>query len=457
MAMPVYSAHAHGYHNEDGAHASQRADIGRAAVSSNALAVFFMGMSSHPNAARALLPVFALFIFAGSRLLAQQPSPATAFVPQVTIVADLAATQAAVPVVRVAQARPAATVEAIPEVTAALPTETIAAAPAAATAVPVTPEPPAAAVPSAPALPASALIEGVVHQQQTWNNCGPANISMLLQLYGRTETQRDAARVLKPVRDDKNVSPNEMVAYAQLLGFRARWIAGADIELIKAFVANGLPVIAESWYIPEPNDEMGHYELVHGYEGDTLIVDDSYEGPNKKVAAREWDALWKVFNRTLIVVWREDQDELARSLLGERWDERRMHELALAAARTETELDPNDKFAWFNIGTSLLALGDPPGATTAFDKADSLKLPWRMLWYQHGIYEAHFLAGNHEQVIKLANRSLKATGDLEESYYWRGRAQQALGRKAEAQRDFGIAAKLNPSYAAAVEALKTSR
>lgn len=418
-------------------------------------------MSSHPNAARALLPVFALLIFAGSRLIAQQPLPATAFVPQVTIVADLAATQAAVPVVRAARAQDDATVEASPTVmtelpaavTTAVPTET---APTVSTATPgaiATPEPPAAPA----ALPASALIEGIVHQQQTWNNCGPANISMLLQLYGRTETQRDAARVLKPVRDDKNVSPNEMVAYAQLMGFRARWITGADIALIKAFVANGLPVIAESWYIPHPNDEMGHYELIHGYDGDMLLVDDSYEGANQKLDAREWDGLWKVFNRTLIVVWSEEQDALVQALLGERWDEKRMHELALAAARAETEIDPNDKFAWFNIGTNLLALGDPAGATTAYDKADSLKLPWRMLWYQHGIYEAHFLAGNHEQVLKLANRSLKATGDLEESYYWRGRAQLALGHKAEARRDFGIAAKLNPNYAAAVEALKANK
>jgi tetratricopeptide (TPR) repeat protein len=306
----------------------------------------------------------------------------------------------------------------------------------------------------APERPERVVLEGILHQQQTWNNCGPANLSMLLTYLGSPEKQRDAARFLKPMRDDKNVSPNEMVAYAEQKGFRARWIVGADLSLLRGFVAAGIPVIAESWYIPHPNDEMGHYELVHGYDGGTLIVDDSYEGPNQQLNADEWDALWKVFNRTLIVVWKPEQDAQVAALLGERNDPKRMVALALEAAKREVEANPNDKFAWFNIGTNLLTLGDPAGATTAFEKAESLKLPWRMLWYQHGPYEAFYLTGNYDQVLKLANRSLKAVGDLEESYYWRGRALAGLGKKSEARRDYATALKLNANYAAAAAALK---
>lgn len=404
------------------------------------------------NAARALVPVFALLIVGAARFATQTPTRASevdAPRPTVRILATLAptdvpATVAAAGAAAVALAAPAPTAQ---------PAQPTAAAPAVAPVVPAPTAQPAQPTAVPAALPPKALIEGIVHQQQTWNNCGPANLSMLLQHFGRSETQRDTAKVLKPVRDDKNVSPNEMVAYAQALGFRARWVTGGDLQLIRAFVAAGVPVIAESWFIPEPNDEMGHYELIHGYDGADFIADDSYKGANQRFDAAEWDKLWKVFNRTLVVVWRTDQDAQVKAILGERWDEARMQTLALETARREIERDPADKFAWFNLGTNLLVTGDPAAATTAFDKADALKLPWRMLWYQHGPYEANLLAGNNAQVIALTTRSLKGTGDLEESYYWRARAYAALGKKIEARRDFATALKLNPRYEAAKRAL----
>ncbi len=405
-------------------------------------------MPTSNNAARTLLPVFALLVIAGTRAATNRPLKAESApkpAPRVTYIATAAPKPATLaPPVEPARA---ARVDAIDAVAAPAPTAALAP-----TLEPTSAPAPAPAV--VPALPASALIDGIVHQQQTWNNCGPANLSMLLQHFGRAETQRDAAKFLKPVREDKNVSPNEMVAYAQSLGFRARWVTGGDLNLIRGFVAAGIPVIVESWFIPHENDEMGHYELIHGFDGDQFISDDSYLGANQRLNATELDGLWKVFNRTLIVVWREDQEPQVRALLGERWDEPRMHKLALETARREVAADPGDKFAWFNIGTNLLALGDPAGATTAFEKADALKLPWRMLWYQHGPFEANFLAGNYERVIKIANKALKSTGDLEESYYWRGKALLASGKAADARRDFGIAIKLNVNYIAAVEALK---
>lgn len=395
--------------------------------------------------------MFALLVFAGTRVFSADRSAAT-YVGAVTIVPT--ATRAPAPAGTAANLT-AAVASASSTPVQRQPSGSAAAPDIAATQVAA---PTAAATTQAEAtqvgVPVRAMIEGVVHQQQTWNNCGPANMSMLLQHFGETGTQREAARFLKPVRDDKNVSPDEMVAYAQSLGYRARWIVGADVQLIKAFVSNGLPVIAESWYIPHPNDEMGHYELIHGYDGDTLIADDSYEGAGRRLDAVAWDELWRVFNRTLIVVWKPEQEALVQRLLGPLWDEAAMHKRAFEIARNDVELDPNDKFGWFNMGSGLLALGDAAGATTAFDKADSLKLPWRMLWYQHGIYEAHYAAGNYDQVIKLATRSLKATGDLEESYYWRGMALLAKGKKFDAKRDFAVAVKLNPNYHAAIEALK---
>ncbi len=337
---------------------------------------------------------------------------------------------------------PAAAFLSEPETASALPPES-----AASIAPSLTPTPPF------PLPGPSALLAGVRHEQQTWNNCGPATVSMLLSYFGRVETQRQAARFLKPDREDKNVSPDELIAYAQSLGFEARVIVGGDLNLIRTFVANGLPVIVETWFIPEPNDEMGHYQLVIGYDEDELIFYDSYQGPDVRAPVAQFDPLWKVFNRTLVIAYSTPISPLVEAILGERADERVMYERALAQAQAEAAADPRDKFAWFNIGTNLLALGDAAGAADAFDEARALELPWRMMWYQFGPYAAYFEQGRYADVIELANTTLRRVKNLEESLYWRGRALAAIGNLKTAHADFKAALRFNPHYAAAREAL----
>ena len=202
---------------------------------------------------------------------------------------------------------------------------------------------------------------------------------MLMSYFNYTDTQQVIGAAIKPYKDDKNVGPDELLSYAQSAGLKARIIVGGDIDMLKRLVAHDFPVIVESWFIPEPGDEMGHYQLVVGYEGDTLSFFDSYHGPNIQHSVAEFDGLWRVFNRLALVVWRADQEEQMRGLLGERWDETRMNALALVDAQREVQANPRDKFAWFNIGSTLLRQGDSAGATQAYDSAIALNLPWRMM------------------------------------------------------------------------------
>ena len=128
------------------------------------------------------------------------------------------------------------------------------------------------------ALPVSAQLGRIRHQQQTWNNCGPATLSMLMSYFNYMDTQQVIGAAIKPYKDDKNVGPDELLSYAQSAGLKARIIVGGDIDMLKRLVAHDFPVIVESWFIPEPGDEMGHYQLVVGYEGETLSFFDSYHG-----------------------------------------------------------------------------------------------------------------------------------------------------------------------------------
>ncbi|MCW1971096.1 MAG: C39 family peptidase [Anaerolineae bacterium] len=307
--------------------------------------------------------------------------------------------------------------------------------------------------PATVSLPASFRIPTVRHESQSMNNCGPATVAMQLSTFGRKETQYQTQTYLRPDKDDRNVSPNEMAAYAQTLGFRSKAIVGGTIPLLKQLLLAGMSPVVETWFIPHVNDEMGHYRLLIGYEGDTLIFHDSYNGPNIRIKEAEFDQLWKVFNRVAVVTWTRIQEESAVAILQSYLDDNAMTAHALSVARAEAAANPQDKFAWFNVGTNLLTLGDTAGAVQAYNRARRLNLPWRMLWYQFGPYEAYLAEKQYDEVIKLANATLTIVTNLEESYYWRGRAYSGLGNTEAARRDYATAVRLNANFAPAKKAL----
>src|SRR5258708_1340984 len=72
---------------------------------------------------------------------------------------------------------------------------------------------------------------------QGWNNCGPANLTQALQYYGWTGGQDEAANWLKPNREDKNVSPWQMVEYVRTqTGLKAIQRVGGNLNLVKRLV-----------------------------------------------------------------------------------------------------------------------------------------------------------------------------------------------------------------------------
>jgi tetratricopeptide (TPR) repeat protein len=82
-----------------------------------------------------------------------------------------------------------------------------------------------------------------------------------------------------------------------------------------------------------------------------------------------------------------------------------------------------------------------------FDEAFRLGLPFRMLWYQFGPYEAYYHVGRYRDVITLADDTAESTEEVEETNMWRGLAYAALGRTADALEQFEIALRFNPNNA----------
>ena len=311
--------------------------------------------------------------------------------------------------------------------------------------------------PPVAALPPTALLVGVRHEYQGWNNCAPSSLGMVLSYFGRAEAQAQIAPVLKPDPSDKNVSPHEFAAYAQTIGYRARVGVGGDIDLLKRLLAAGLPVIVEIWLELEPDDGMGHYRVLLGYDdgSETFTAHDSYVGPNLSMSYAALDDVWRVFNRTFVVIYPQASEAGVTEMLEENLVATDMWQRALATAEEEIAQDRNDAYAWFNLGTSALNLGDTQQAAQAFDWARQLGLPWRMLWYQFGPFEAYLAQGRYQDVIALATTNLERAS-VEEWLFWRGRAREMTGDVAGAREDYQAAIRLNANYAAAIAALENS-
>jgi hypothetical protein len=338
------------------------------------------------------------------------------------------------------------------------------------TLLPATPSPvPSSAASQGLPLRNEVALAGVRHAWQTWNNCGPATLAMNLSFYGSSLDQAAVGAALRPFEDDKNVSPDEMAVYAQAQGFYAQVRVNGDAETLRQLLSNGFPVLIETWLEPEPDDGMGHYRLLTGYDhaAQRWIAFDSYDATNPVSAEpgvyegiylpyAEMDALWAVFNRTYLLVYPPEQEAAIRDILGDAFEDDAMWQAALAQAQAEVAADAQNPFAWFNLGTNLVHVGDHAAAAAAYDQARAIGLPWRMLWYQFGPFAAYHAVGRYADILSLADAVLAATTSIEEIHYWRGLALAGLDDDAAARAAWQAALDLNPAYAPAQAALAPS-
>jgi len=319
--------------------------------------------------------------------------------------------------------------------------------------------------------PAQSIVRlsGFHHEWQTWNNCGPATLAMHMSYFGSPLDQADIGGVLRTNPDDKNVSPYELAAFAQNHGYHARTFVNGDVERLKVLLSNGLPVLVHTWLEDDPGDGMGHYRLLTGFDdaNQHWIAYDSYQshhllngdadGPYQGIALPyvEFEPFWNVFNRTYLLLYTDAQAPLVESIQGDDMNVTAMWQRSYHDVEAAVTARPDDAFAWFNLGTSLTALGDYAGAAMAYDQARQIGLPWRMLWYQFGPFEAYYEIGRYHEVVALADATIATTTSVEELYYWKGRGLDALGDLTGARRAWQRAVDLNPNYAQANQALAT--
>jgi hypothetical protein len=316
-------------------------------------------------------------------------------------------------------------------------------------------------------IPGAVNLNGVRHEYQKMNNCGPATLAMALSFWGWEGDQEDTRLWLRPHPEDRNVMPYEMVNaifdHTDLAAL-VRW--GGDEDILKQFIAAGFPVIIErDMGDVRPNEDWtGHFGVVTGYDDSRgrFILQDSYVMANYPLYYEDLNRYWRAFNYVYLVIYPPDRESEVRMILGSQSDEINNHQHAAQKAQDEIPvLEGRDLFfAWFNYGTSQVNLGDFVTAAGAYDRAynviyptiPSEARPWRMIWYQTGPYYAYYHTGRYQDVINLADLTLSVTGvrEIEETWVWRGRAKLALGDRKGAIEDFFTAINYHPGWDVAI-------
>ena len=340
-------------------------------------------------------------------------------------------------------------------------------------------------------LPAAVSLPGVVYVDQhgRWNYCGPANLTMALNFWGWPGDRDDVARVVKPGSDnlkknfidrgyeDKNVMPYELVDFVnEQTEFRALMRFGGDENLLKRLLAAGFPVVVEKGYYEADYtgkiDWLGHYLFTTGYDDSRggFIVQDAWLEPGKNLLSdyKTYMEGWRAFNYLFMVVYPTEDEQEVLTLLGpwadKSWADQHALDIAHQDIQTTSEIDLF--FAWFNKGTSHVALQQYVDAAIAYDQAFTIysaldqterRRPFRMMWYQTGPYFTYFYSGRYTDVINLANTTLEDTISepvLEESLLWRGRAYYMIGETQAAVNDYRAALKIHVDWLPAVQALQ---
>jgi tetratricopeptide (TPR) repeat protein len=322
-------------------------------------------------------------------------------------------------------------------------------------------------VPAAEPLPVSVRLEGLSPVYQQLNRCSAAALTIQLSYFDWEGDYTRSINGLNPHGEDVAVRIEEMTQFARTQGFGAIDRVAGTADLLKRLIAAGLPVLVEqSYYEGEGGFEawLAHNRVVMGYD-DAEGVFYTYDsllgnGPDNRgrpIPYDEFDERWRAFNRDYLVIYRPADEARVQSILGADWDTAANWASALAAAEADAAAGKDDGFTAFNRGSALLALGQPEAAAAAFDQARAAGLPWRMFWYQYGLFEAYLQVGRYDDVLAQANSVMATTPGVEEMYYYLGRANQALGNLDRAQGYYEAALRRNQFFGPPMVALNSLR
>jgi tetratricopeptide (TPR) repeat protein len=298
-------------------------------------------------------------------------------------------------------------------------------------------------------IPNQKTLTGGKQVYQTFNNCGPASLSMALSFYDHEISQQTLGDQLRPYQhptgdnDDKSVTLKEMAKKAEEYGYLTYHRPAGNIDLIQHFVAANIPVIARTWL--RPNEDIGHYRVVKGYDQNKqiLVQDDSLQGKDLTYTYQDFNQLWQAFNYEFLVLIPKNKKPVGEQILGELSVKNQAWKQAKKLARKQLEENPNDVYARFNLLVAHYNLKEFGQAISQYELVAN-RLPARMLWYQIEPILAYYRAGQYQTVIKITTKIIQNDNRAFSELYWlRGKVFEQRGQQELAKQSFELAKDYN--------------
>lgn len=312
-----------------------------------------------------------------------------------------------------------------------------------------------------PPLPDSKTLENDYHIFQSFNNCGPAALSMTLSYFGISVSQEELGRQLRPYQipggdnDDKSTTLSELAQKGEEYNLLSYHRPNGNPELIKQFINNDIPVITRTWL--EDNDDIGHYRIIKGFDDTTqeFIQDDSYQGKNLRYSYEKFNRLWEKYNYEYLVFVPKDKQEIAEQILGDDKDETTAWKNAVKLSQQQLAENPNNVYARFNLSVAHYHLGDYEKSIEEFEQVES-QLSFRTLWYQIEPIQAYYALENYDRVFEITDKILNNHNRaFSELYVIRGEIYKKQGNIDAARSEFEQAVFYNNNLKSAQEALNS--
>lgn len=310
-------------------------------------------------------------------------------------------------------------------------------------------------------IPTRKVLNNNYHIFQTFNNCGPASLSMALYYYGYNVSQSELGNDLRPYQhptgdnDDKSVTLYELAEKSKEYDLVPYHRPNGDIEILKRLIAADLPVVTRTWL--NPNEDIGHYRVVKGYDETRgiLIQDDSLQGANLEYTYNELLEIWKPFNYEYLVLVPKDKVKEVEAILGPNVDEDYAWQKSLERSIEIFATNPTDVNAGLNISVAHYNLGHYPESIEAFEQVET-RLPSRALWYQIEPIKSYYELGNYDRVFEITNRIINNHNRaFSELYIIRGDIYKERGQINQARAEYEKAVLYNKNLEAAQIALES--
>jgi tetratricopeptide (TPR) repeat protein len=293
-----------------------------------------------------------------------------------------------------------------------------------------------------PTPPATKLLSNDYQIFQSFNNCGPASLSMALSYYNIHKTQEELGQILRPYQnpqgdnDDKSVTLDELAKEGEKYGLIAYHRPNGTIEKLKAFITLEIPVITRTWLYP--NEDIGHFRVVKGYDDTTgeIIQDDSYQGHNIHYSYDTFNSMWDKFGYEYLILVPQDKQKQAEAILGNDKDEKIAWRNAISSFQGILKQDPTNIDAQFNLSVAYYNIGDYKQSVAAYEKVMD-RLPVRTLWYQIEPIKAYYQLGNDQKVFDLTDTILNHDNRaFSELYILRGKIYEKNGNLTAAKSEY---------------------